>query len=253
MSYDIMQKIVAESNKYAKQNGTDLALNVEELKSFIGLLIIMCFHSLLSMRRYWSTDPNFSVPRITKVWVIADAKTGNMLKFSVYECKSTGSVDDTLGARVVSDLWENRVRTLRWVVRFSVTCVGLVAVYASLFIFRASSCTSAFLFFLFWDYLLTLWSCRGDCFISGYKMMKHVQLSPYRSRADTVSLSSTVSYGSLSPEPLGSRSSSYSSLNESLQVSLYIYNLHQVSEPIPTIQMGNVGKTLCINNYFDGF
>ncbi|XP_018329230.1 uncharacterized protein LOC108739708 [Agrilus planipennis] len=46
-------------------------------------------------------------------------------------------------------------------------------------------------------------------------MMKHVQLSPYRSRADTVSLTSTTSYGSLSPEPLGSRSSSYSSLNES--------------------------------------
>ncbi|KAF5289004.1 hypothetical protein FQA39_LY03883 [Lamprigera yunnana] len=46
-------------------------------------------------------------------------------------------------------------------------------------------------------------------------MMKHVQLSPYRSRADTVSLTSTTSYGSLSPEPLGSRSSSYSSLSES--------------------------------------
>lgn len=46
------------------------------------------------------------------------------------------------------------------------------------------------------------------------QMMKHVQLSPYRSRADTVSLSSTVSYSSASPEPLGSRSSSYSSLSE---------------------------------------
>ncbi|CAH1102966.1 unnamed protein product [Psylliodes chrysocephalus] len=54
-------------------------------------------------------------------------------------------------------------------------------------------------------------------------MMKHVQLSPYRSRADTVSLSSTVSYGSLSPEPLGSRSSSYSSLNESVQTTIKVY------------------------------
>ncbi|XP_019764243.1 uncharacterized protein LOC109540336 [Dendroctonus ponderosae] len=55
-------------------------------------------------------------------------------------------------------------------------------------------------------------------------MMKHVQLSPYRSRADTVSLSSTTSYGSLSPEPLGSRSSSYSSLNESsLQTTIKVY------------------------------
>ncbi|KAG5876863.1 hypothetical protein JTB14_004975 [Gonioctena quinquepunctata] len=32
-----------------------------------------------------------------------------MLKFSVYECKSTGSVDDTLGARVVKDLWEKYI------------------------------------------------------------------------------------------------------------------------------------------------
>ncbi|KAJ9577204.1 hypothetical protein L9F63_006178, partial [Diploptera punctata] len=46
-------------------------------------------------------------------------------------------------------------------------------------------------------------------------MLKHVQLSPFRSRADTLSLSSTASYSSLSPEPLSSRSSSYSSLSES--------------------------------------
>ncbi|XP_022919094.2 uncharacterized protein [Onthophagus taurus] len=56
-------------------------------------------------------------------------------------------------------------------------------------------------------------------------MMKHVQLSPFRSRADTVSLSSTTSYGSLSPEPLGSRSSSISSLSESnnLHTTIKIY------------------------------
>ncbi|XP_030761134.1 uncharacterized protein LOC115886185 [Sitophilus oryzae] len=55
-------------------------------------------------------------------------------------------------------------------------------------------------------------------------MMKHVQLSPYRSRADTVSISSTTSYGSLSPEPLGSRSSSYSSLSESsIQTTIKVY------------------------------
>lgn len=54
--------------------------------------------------------------------------------------------------------------------------------------------------------------------------MKHVQLSPFRSRADTVSLSSTTSYGSLSPEPLGSRSSSYSSLSESnMQTTIKVY------------------------------
>lgn len=70
------------------------------------------------------------------------------------------------------------------------------------------------LFCLFW--IITF------CFVVN-KMMKHVQLSPYRSRADTVSLSSTVSYGSLSPEPLGSRSSSYSSLNDSVQTTIKVY------------------------------
>ena len=54
------------------------------------------------------------------------------------------------------------------------------------------------------------------------KMLKHVHLSPYRSsmmsnhgRADTLSLNSTMSCSSLSQDPLSSRSSSYTSLNES--------------------------------------
>lgn len=46
-------------------------------------------------------------------------------------------------------------------------------------------------------------------------MLKHVQLSPFRSRADTMSLNSNSSYSSLSSERLSSRSSSYSSLSES--------------------------------------
>ncbi|KAG5897325.1 hypothetical protein JTB14_022064 [Gonioctena quinquepunctata] len=59
---------------------------------------------------YESFQPgrNLSIDE-SMVWVIADAKTENMLKFSVYECKSTGSVDDTLGARVVKDLWEKYI------------------------------------------------------------------------------------------------------------------------------------------------
>ncbi|GLG97855.1 Putative actin filament-binding protein afadin [Gryllus bimaculatus] len=52
-------------------------------------------------------------------------------------------------------------------------------------------------------------------------MLKHVHLSPLRSRADTLSLSSTASYSSLSPEPLSSRSSSYSSLSEAAPTELF--------------------------------
>lgn len=46
-----------------------------------------------------------------------------------------------------------------------------------------------------------------------YRMLKHVQVSPQRSRADSVSISSTVSLCSLT-EPLHSRAPSYSSLSE---------------------------------------
>lgn len=44
-------------------------------------------------------------------------------------------------------------------------------------------------------------------------MLKHVQVSPQRSRADSVSISSTASLCSLT-EPLHSRAPSYSSLSE---------------------------------------
>uniref|UniRef100_A0A1B6DPA0 Ras-associating domain-containing protein n=1 Tax=Clastoptera arizonana TaxID=38151 RepID=A0A1B6DPA0_9HEMI len=58
-------------------------------------------------------------------------------------------------------------------------------------------------------------------------MLKHVQLSPFRTRAaDTLSLSSNASYSSLSPEPLSSRSSSYSSLSDSspsFQTTIKVY------------------------------
>ncbi|CAB3359562.1 Hypothetical predicted protein [Cloeon dipterum] len=51
-------------------------------------------------------------------------------------------------------------------------------------------------------------------------MLKHVHISPCRSRADSVSLCSSTSHSSLGgsspPEPLSSRSSSYSSLNEAI-------------------------------------
>ncbi|KAG8305367.1 hypothetical protein J6590_071200 [Homalodisca vitripennis] len=59
--------------------------------------------------------------------------------------------------------------------------------------------------------------------VRGCRMLKHVQLSPYRTRsADTFSLSSNTSYSSLSPEPLSSRSSSYSSLSDA-SPSLFFY------------------------------
>ena len=74
-------------------------------------------------------------------------------------------------------------------------------------------------------------------------MLKHVHLSPYRSsmishsgRADTMSLNSTMSCSSLSQDPLSSRSSSYTSLNESQSPTVSSLN----STPLSTINLYNV-------------
>ena len=84
------------------------------------------------------------------------------------------------------------------------------------------------------DLLLHSWlmpSCHILALLLLLQMLKHVHLSPYRSsmmshhagggvgsggRSDTLSLNSTMSCSSLSnQDPLSSRSSSYTSLNES--------------------------------------
>lgn len=64
---DLENLIVEESNKYARQKGTSLDLTKEELRSFLGCLIVMGFHKLPSMRMPWSSDSNFHVDRISKV------------------------------------------------------------------------------------------------------------------------------------------------------------------------------------------
>jgi len=59
-----MEYIVAQSNVYATQKNASLDLTVEELKAFLGILIIMGFNTLPSLRLFWSTDTNFHIERI---------------------------------------------------------------------------------------------------------------------------------------------------------------------------------------------
>ncbi|KAG5861223.1 hypothetical protein JTB14_004838 [Gonioctena quinquepunctata] len=102
---DIMQKIVAESNKYAKKNGIDLELNVKEPKSFNGFLFptineaivvnrseffsyknnqgknlsidesMVSFEGRCSLKQYM---PKKNIKRGFMVWVIAYANTGTL-------------------------------------------------------------------------------------------------------------------------------------------------------------------------------
>lgn len=56
-----------QSNLYANQQNVDLKLERDELLAFFGILIVMGFHSLPSIRLYWSTDRMFHVEAISKV------------------------------------------------------------------------------------------------------------------------------------------------------------------------------------------
>lgn len=52
---------------YAHQNHVVLDLTIDEVKAFFGMLIIMGFNPLPSMRLYWSQDKNFYNERVARV------------------------------------------------------------------------------------------------------------------------------------------------------------------------------------------
>lgn len=62
--------IVEQSNLFATQKQSSLDLTLDELKCFLGILIIMGFHRLPSIRMYWSSDPNFHVERISNLMTV---------------------------------------------------------------------------------------------------------------------------------------------------------------------------------------
>lgn len=57
--------ILEETNKYAKQRELNLDLELGELKAFLGILLIMGFQHLPSIKSYWSTDENFHISRVS--------------------------------------------------------------------------------------------------------------------------------------------------------------------------------------------
>ena len=71
----MLTSIVRETNRFAIQcltaNGKDpnswVAVTLEELKAFLGLIIAMSIHSLPSLRDYWKDDWILGVPEFAKV------------------------------------------------------------------------------------------------------------------------------------------------------------------------------------------
>jgi len=59
--------IVDQSNLYSNQCGKNLNLSIIEFKAFLGILIIMGFHRLPSLRLYWSANENFYNHRISNI------------------------------------------------------------------------------------------------------------------------------------------------------------------------------------------
>lgn len=76
---DMIEHVVEQSNLYARQKGHNLNLNAEELKAFIGFLIVMGIHSLPSIKMYWSSNEALRVDRIANF--ISQKRFLNILRF----------------------------------------------------------------------------------------------------------------------------------------------------------------------------
>ncbi|XP_037042056.1 piggyBac transposable element-derived protein 4-like [Bradysia coprophila] len=64
-----MSGIVTETNRYAQQNNSKNWIDVtaEEMKAFIGCLIVMGIHQLPALKHYWSSDPFLHVESVASV------------------------------------------------------------------------------------------------------------------------------------------------------------------------------------------
>jgi len=65
-----IDKIVTESNLYASQKNVPLDTTPEEVRTYLGIVIFMGYHSLPSIRSYWSNDPNLFCERVAKVMTV---------------------------------------------------------------------------------------------------------------------------------------------------------------------------------------
>lgn len=68
VNFDVLlDLIIVESKLYCEQNGKLFSIEKDELKAFLGIIIVMSIHILPTTRHYWSTQPIFSVPFISNV------------------------------------------------------------------------------------------------------------------------------------------------------------------------------------------
>lgn len=68
----LVQVIVEQTNKYAAQKNSQnyTPVSAEEMKAYLGILIMMGLNPLPDMELYWSNDPFYNNPEISKVMPI---------------------------------------------------------------------------------------------------------------------------------------------------------------------------------------
>lgn len=73
---EVVSILVTETNRYAKQNNSKrwIDVTVNEMKAFIGCLIVMGIHQLPALKHYWSSDP------FLRVEAVANVMTANRFK-----------------------------------------------------------------------------------------------------------------------------------------------------------------------------
>lgn len=53
--------IITETNRYAKQQNSSFELDWAHLRRFIGIMILSGYHTLSSLRDYWSSQPSLGI------------------------------------------------------------------------------------------------------------------------------------------------------------------------------------------------
>lgn len=68
--------------RYAHQNGGEFSVEIDEMKAFLGLNLVMGYHTSPSLRDYWSTEPDMAVPFVANV--MPRARSRNYVKIYIF-------------------------------------------------------------------------------------------------------------------------------------------------------------------------
>ncbi|XP_068243692.1 piggyBac transposable element-derived protein 2-like [Palaemon carinicauda] len=94
MSHGIYDHILKETVRYASSyiNKCEFALGIDELKTFIGILLFSGYHKVPSERDYWSSEEDLGVPIIQKAM---SRNRFQLLKSVIHFCKNDEAKDNT--------------------------------------------------------------------------------------------------------------------------------------------------------------